>query len=210
MSGPRLFFLAALLAVLLATFTRTFIVQGLFIPTGSMRPTLIAGDHILVGKLLYQPPRNGFLAALRPSREVRRYDVLIFRSPGNPSVLRVKRCIGLPGELIAFKESVVWIDGRRLKADPHVYSPIGEATNALPSQGVRVPQGHYFVLGDNRSDSSDSRDLGPIPHSALVGRALLVYWSFRPPPAKGEGTPWRSIRALAATTRWARTFLPIH
>ena len=173
-SLPRLSLQALLLAILLATFTRTFVVQGVHIPSGSMSPALVAGDHALVGKLIYQTPRTGPLAPFRPSRAVRRGDVVVFRSPSDPGTLLVKRCVGLPGEVVS-----------------------------VTAHPVSVPRGHYFVLGDDRQGSYDSRDFGPIPHAALVGRVTLVYWSLRP---RASDLDEGAVRRLFSGTRWNRTF----
>ncbi|HET9077829.1 MAG TPA: signal peptidase I [Acidimicrobiales bacterium] len=150
-------------AVLAAVVLRSFVVQPYFIPSGSMEPTLMIGDKVLVNKLSYD------------FHSVHRGDVIVFKKPPNdysPGIKDlIKRVIGLPGETISARGGSVYIDGRPL---PEPWLPKGTTTaNFAP---VHVPAGDYFVMGDNRGNSADSRVIGPISGSLIVGRAFLIIW----------------------------------
>jgi signal peptidase I len=152
-----------LVALLAAVVLRTFIVQPYYIPSGSMEPTLLVGDKVLVNKLSYD------------FHGVHRGDVVVFkRPPGDysPGIKDlIKRVIGLPNDTISASRGVVLIDGQRL-AEPW----LPRATITADFAPVRVPAGEYFVMGDNRGNSADSRVIGPIPKNLIVGRAFLIVW----------------------------------
>lgn len=154
------------MAILLATVVRQVVFQSYFIPSGSMLPTLQIGDRILVDKLSYD---------LHP---VHRGDIIVFAKPasdvGDPSVHDlVKRVIGLPGDRIAAAGGHVYINGKLLK-EP--YLPSTAPTYDLPPEVV--PKGDVFVMGDNRTDSKDSRFFGPISEKLIVGRVVLIFYPF--------------------------------
>jgi signal peptidase I len=144
---------------------RAFVVQTFYIPSASMEPTLMIGDRIIVDKLSYR------------LHDVHRGDVVVFgRPPGEQAALDikdlVKRVIGLPGETISSSGNTVYIDGRPLK-EPWL------APNTVLGQPIttyHIPKGDYFVMGDNRSNSQDSRFFGPIPRSLIVGRVVMRIW----------------------------------
>jgi signal peptidase I len=150
-------------AVLAAILIRTFVVQPFFIPSGSMEPTLAVGDRVLVNKLSYHV------------HSVHRGDIIVFTKPANdnsPGVKDlIKRVIGLPGETISGQNGHVLIDGRQL-AEP--WLPKGETTSPFPS--TAIPAGDYFMMGDNRGDSADSRIIGPVPRHLFIGRAFVRVW----------------------------------
>ena len=186
-----------------------------------MEKTVLTGDRVLVNKLLYAPVR-GPLAALLPSRRPRRGDVVVFRFPEDPRRRLLKRIVGLPGETVAIRDRLVFVDGRPLDepyafhADDRVWpddpsiSEEHRRRDQLPA--FAVPPGAYFVLGDNRDDSSDSRSWGPVPAGDLVGRALFVYWSLPPRPSgapSGIATWITRPFEILTRTRWSRTFLPV-
>jgi signal peptidase I len=152
-----------LVAVGVAVAVRTFVVQTFYIPSASMEPTLMVGDRILVDKLSYHLHAVG------------RGDIVVFSKPAGevtPGVNDlVKRVIGLPGETISSPDGRVWINGSPL-AEP--WLPSGTVTRGIKPQ--KIPQGEYFVMGDNRGDSSDSRVFGPIPKSLIVGRVVFRIW----------------------------------
>jgi len=191
--SPRDYLVAFLVATILALFARTFLVQAFRIPTPSMEPTLLVGDHLLVDKSVYGSLRTGGVRGgaaapgWLPARGVRRGDVVVFRSPVEPGRDLVKRCLGLPGETVAVRDGGVWIDGRPL-AEGGYRHPGGGAVDALTGGGwgfgpVVVPAGTYFCFGDHRDASLDSRAWGPVPASAVVGRALLIYASCENAPS---------------------------
>ncbi len=165
-----------LMAVLLCTLLlRTYVIQSFSIPSGSMEPTLQVGDRIIVNKLSYR------------IHSVHRGDVVVFARPAledQEYADLVKRVIGLPGETISSKGCKIYINGKPL-AEPWLPSGPSSCSTALPDDEhpqfnlpgpVTIPAGHYYVMGDNRTDSEDSRFFGPIPESLIVGRAVAVVW----------------------------------
>lgn len=165
-----------LMAVLLCTvLLRTYVIQSFYIPSPSMVPTLDVGDRIMVNKLSYD------------MHGVHRADVVVFKRPpleqqDFPDL--VKRVIGLPGETVSSKDGHIYINGKLLD-EPWLPPGPTSYTGALPGDAnqqfnmpgpVTVPAGEYFVMGDNRTDSEDSRFFGPIPKALIVGRAVAVVW----------------------------------
>lgn len=150
-------------AVVAAILIRAFVFEPFFIPSGSMEPTLKVNDRVLVNKLSYD------------LHGIHRGDVVVFRKPPNdysPNIKDlIKRVIGLPGETISGKDGAVYINGHRLK-EP--WLPKGVTTAPFPA--VAIPRGDYFVMGDNRGDSADSRVIGPISGKLIVGRAFMIVW----------------------------------
>jgi signal peptidase I len=207
-----------LAAVVFALFARTFLFQAFEVPSPSMEKNVLTGDRLLVNKFVFASGDRRFSAVL-PERAVRRGDVVVFRFPEDPRRDFIKRVIALPGETIAIRNKRVFIDGRLLDepyafhADDTVWpdepsiAPEHRRRDQLPP--VRVSDGAYFVMGDNRDDSSDSRYWGPVPASHVEGRALFVYWSFRP-RASDAPTGFIALARLpfeiARRTRWERTF----
>lgn len=192
-------------AVVFALFARTFLFQAFAVPSRSMEKNVLTGDRLLVNKFVFAPFEQS-LARLLPARHVRRGDVVVFHFPGDPSRDFIKRVVGLPGETVEIRDRRVFVDGRPL-SEPYVFHAddrVWPNDPGIPEDKrrrdqltpTRVPEGAYFVMGDNRDDSSDSRQWGPVPARNLVGRALFVYWSL--PPEEGF-----------ARTRWNRTFLPV-
>jgi signal peptidase I len=153
-----------LVAVGAAFGVRIWVAQTYLIPSASMEPTLMIGDRILVNKLSYHLHGVG------------RGDIIVFAKPpketSDPTIKDlVKRVIGLPGEVISSSGGQVFIDGKPLR-EP--WLPPGTVTTGIVRQ--KIPPNEYFVMGDNRSDSQDSRFFGPIPRSLIVGRAVLRIW----------------------------------
>jgi signal peptidase I len=156
-------------ALLAALLLRTFVIQPYFIPSASMEPTLMVGDKVLVNKLSYD---------LHP---IHRGDVIVFKKPpddNTPGIKDlIKRVIGLPGETIAGRNGQIYIDGKLLN-EPWLPKVDRDTTSTFGP--VQIPAGQYFVMGDNRADSSDSRVFGPITKSLVVGRAFIKVW----PPSR--------------------------
>jgi signal peptidase I len=161
----------ALVAVLLVGLVRTFVVEPFWIPSASMAPTLGVYDRILVQKAFFS------------WHDVREGDIVVFRQPPRdhcpgPQGDLVKRVIALPGQTIYSSGTSIYIDGRRL-AEPYLprYDPLGPAIpDATSRHPYRVPAGEFYVLGDNRADSCDSRYWGPITGASIVGRVILTFW----------------------------------
>jgi signal peptidase I len=202
-STAREYFESILIAVLLALFARTFVVQAFKIPTGSMEPNLLVGDHLLVNKFIFSPTLSGVERALLPNREIRRGDIVVFKYPEEPERDFIKRVIGLPGETIELRNKKVHINGQPLdeKYVHYIFPPAegGEpkAWDLRETYGpVSVPADHFFMMGDNRDNSQDSRYWGFLPRSYVKGRALVIYWSFD----EAAGAP----ASMFARIRWNR------
>ena len=205
-STAREYFESICVAVILALFVRTFVVQAFKIPTGSMENNLLIGDHLLVNKFLYAPTVTGLERALLPIDPIRRGEIIVFKYPEDPERDFIKRVIALPGETIELKKKRVFIDGRQLD-EPYVryLTPPdedgGEDFDVRVQYGpVTVPAGHLFMMGDNRDNSQDSRYWGFLPQEYVKGKALFIYFSF------GEG----GLSDLVSGVRWSRIFHQIH
>ena len=194
---------AMFIALVLAVFIRTFFVQAYKIPSGSMEPTLLVGDHILVNKILYGLripdsifgleipglPLGHYVFHLAP---VRRGDVVVFVFPPDRSKDFIKRVIGVAGDTIAVKNGVVWLNGSEMP-DPHRHwevaaedrSPVSPRDNFGP---VTVPAGKLFMMGDNRDRSYDGRFWGFVDLNDVEGRATAIY------------LPWNEEKADSAST----------
>lgn len=202
-----------LLGVLLIVFfIRTFIGEATIIPTGSMERTILVGDHVFLNKLFYGP-RIPFTNWKLPAwRQVQRQEIVAFRYPRDPSLIYVKRVIGLPGDRLEMRNTKVYVNGHRLDEPYVMHTRSNSRENFGP---VTVPAGHLFVMGDNRDNSHDSRFWGPVPLENVVGEPLLVYWSYEAPSddwlSQGAMNRARFYASVAmnffSRTRWARTGL---
>jgi signal peptidase I len=224
-SVAREYFESIVIAVILALFVRTWAVQAFKIPTGSMENNLLIGDHLLVNKFVFGPARSSLERTLLPVRDIRRSDIVVFKYPNEPERDFIKRVIGLPGETVELRNKKVYINGQPLD-EPYVHflepaSDSDEVTrfDVRERYGpVRVPEGHYFVMGDNRDNSQDSRYWGFLPRGYIKGKALMIYWSYDAEPAgPDEGGVGATIKRLASVvahfftrTRWERIFHQIH
>ncbi|ADH86979.1 signal peptidase I [Desulfurivibrio alkaliphilus] len=173
---------AIIVALLLALLIRTFVVQAFKIPSGSMEPTLLIGDHLLVNKFVYGV-RNPFSGEVWVSlQEPKRYDVVVFRYPRNPRQDYIKRIIGLPGETVEIRDKQVYIDGEPLEdpravfRDDDILPPSRQPRDNFGP--VKVGPDELFTLGDNRDNSHDSRFWGMVETTALRGKAFVLYWSW--------------------------------
>lgn len=223
-STSREYFEALIIALIFVNFARVFVFQAFKIPSGSMVDNLLVGDHIVVNKFVFGPRGPGRSSALFPLRDVERGDIVVFRYPSDPDVDYVKRVIGLPGEKIEIRDKVVFVDGARLE-EPYVIhvDPLVIPDKPLLSMKIRdqfgpvvIPDGHYFVLGDNRDESRDSRYWGLVSRGLIKGRAFVVYWSYAEPPAPADATFGQRVAEVAgvavhffSSTRWDRTFFVV-
>lgn len=214
--------------IVIAVFIVTFSIQPFRIPSGSMEPTLMVGDFLLVDKQVTAAPDASLLL---PTPAIHRGDVIVFHYPVNPEMHLVKRVVGLPGDHIRLRGGHVQINGRGIdepyavyrpsvhdnfrdnfprldSADPEIDSRWWVRMRKLVDNGeLIVPSGNYFVLGDNRNDSEDSRYWGFVPEDSIVGRPLLIYFSLR--PGEGDRTaalpPSGELAAgLTGFARWNR------
>lgn len=170
---------AIVIAILLALFIRAFVVQAFKIPSGSMKPTLLVGDHILVNKFIYGIKIPFTDKTLIEVSEPERGDVIVFKYPLDTSKDYIKRVIGLPGDRIQIIKRRLYLNGKPVE-DTHAHysspEPLGAALHNFGP--VTVPDGRLFVMGDNRDASSDSRVWGFVPFSYVKGEAFLIYWSW--------------------------------
>ncbi len=187
-STAREYLESIVIAVILALFIRTFVVQAFKIPTGSMENNLLIGDHLLVNKFVLGPTASSLERLLLPMGAIKRGDVVVFKYPEEPDRDFIKRIIGLPGDTLELKEKKVYINGVPLD-EPYVHflEPPGsrESLHEVTSTDVRerygpvtVPENQYFAMGDNRDNSQDSRYWGFLPRDYVKGKALLIYWSY--------------------------------
>jgi signal peptidase I len=213
------------IAVILALFVRTWIVQAFKIPTGSMENNLLIGDHLLVNKFVFGPTIGAVDRTLLPIRNIRRGDVVVFKYPDEPDRDFIKRVIGLPGETLEMRAKKIYIDGKPLD-EPYVHflQPASDAQEITRFDmreqygPVTVPADQYFVMGDNRDNSQDSRYWGFLPGHYVKGRALMIYWSYESGREDylDEGVGATAKRLLSVVThfftktRWERLFHPIH
>jgi len=221
--------------VVIAIFVITFIVQAFQIPSESMENTLLVGDYLLVNKLCYGGPGPG--DHVMPYQKIKRGDVIVFHYPVDPQQHFVKRVIGLPGDRLRMLNKTVFINGKPL-TEPYVR--FLEPPNNLfrdnfprtdiPAYGLEgkwwlemrklvedgqliIPEGQYFVMGDNRDDSQDSRYWGFVPRENIIGQPLLIYWSVKNSDDPPASKPYRFAYALShifQNTRWNRTLRLVH
>ncbi len=188
-STLREYFESIVIAVILALFIRTFVVQAFKIPTGSMEENLLIGDHLLVNKFVFGPTESALERALLPAGTIRRLDIIVFKYPEEPDRDFIKRVIGLPGETVEVRAKKVYINGAPLE-EPYVHfltaparaSELHEVTSSDVRERygpVTVPPDHYFVMGDNRDNSQDSRYWGFLPRENVKGKSLVIYWSYQ-------------------------------
>jgi signal peptidase I len=232
-----------LVTILLALFGTTFIVQAFKIPSQSMEPTLLVGDHVLVNKFIFEGT-GAWYEKLLPYRQIRRGDIIVFKYPYDDHPHYVKRVIGLPGDHLRIVNQTVFINGSPLD-EPYVVhessveDPFGDdfppSNTYLLGIGLRpewadhlfdyvqnheliVPANHYFVMGDNRDRSADSRYWGFVNRDSIMGRPMLIYWSVE---ATSEDYTDRGLMAgvrgigltllhLPSRTRWNRMLRELH
>jgi signal peptidase I len=201
-------FLASLLvAVILALFVRTWVVQVFRIPSGSMEPGLEVGDHVLVNRFIYGPTIWPEERELLPIRPLRRGDVAVFKFPPEPERDFVKRCIGVAGDRVEIVDKQLFVDSDEVSEGAYVVyrDPRSYSRSLMLDDGYRkrdnfgpviVPKGQAFFLGDNRDFSHDSRFWGLVPMGYLKGRPLLVLWSGPGGESAEEGSGLRTPRLV--------------
>jgi signal peptidase I len=223
--------------IILLLFGTTTLVQAFVIPTGSMEDTLLIGDHLLVDKLAYAPP-GPITRHLLPYEDVKRGDIIVFRYPVDIKQTFVKRVIGVPGDHIRLENKVVFLNGKALKepykynkteyfdsyrdnfpSEPNVHvaeSAQDMLANHTQNNEVVVPPNSYFAMGDNRDSSLDSRYWGFVPRENIIGKPLIIYWSYDAPtealanPTIGLDHLKDLVLHFFTKTRWNRTLRLIH
>jgi len=227
-STAREYFESIVIAVILALFIRTFVVQAFKIPTGSMEQNLLIGDHLLVNKFVSAPTATAVERALLPVGTPQRGNVVVFKYPEEPERDFIKRVIGLPGETIELRAKKVYVNGKALD-EPYIHflqPPDGQSEyHEVTSYDVRdrygpvtVPPNQYFVMGDNRDNSQDSRYWGFLPRDYIKGKALVIYWSYEAGREdyqdEGAGATLKRFASVFAhfftRTRWDRMLHQIH
>jgi signal peptidase I len=224
-SVVREYFESIVIAVILALFVRTWVVQAFKIPTGSMENNLLIGDHLLVNKFIFGPTPLALGRAVLPVRLIRRGDIVVFKYPDEPDRDFIKRVIGLPGETIELRNKKVFVNGRPLdESYVHFLTPPSNDYQEVTSYDVRerfgqvtVPADQYFVMGDNRDNSQDSRYWGFLPRGHVKGKALMIYWSYESGREdyidEGLGASIKRLGSVVihffTKTRWERLFRQI-
>ncbi|MFB3826677.1 MAG: signal peptidase I [Bryobacteraceae bacterium] len=223
--------------IVLLLFGTTTLVQAFVIPTGSMEDTLLIGDHLLVDKLAYAPPGK-ITEHLLPYSQVKRGDIIVFRYPVDIRQTFVKRVIGVPGDRIRLINKQLYLNGKKMD-EPYVYhkteyidsyrdnfpsepnAHVSESAQVMLEKYVQngevvVPEGGYFAMGDNRDSSLDSRYWGFVPRDNIIGKPLIIYWSYDAPtealasPGIGLDHIMDLVQHFFTKTRWRRTFMLIH
>jgi signal peptidase I len=199
-----------LICVIFVVFTRAFIFQQSKIPSGSMQDTLEIGDYIMVNRYVYSPANTALERALLPVRDVKRGDVIVFKFPSEPETDYIKRIIALPGETVEVRTGYVFVNGQRLE-EPYVNPTYRSRSNDYPA--TTVPPNCFFVMGDHRDRSSDSRVWGFVPRELIKGRALLIWWSYMEGPNDINLTGVDQLKAIGSKiahlftrSRWSRCF----
>jgi len=225
--------------VVIAIFVITFVVQAFQIPSESMENTLLVGDYLLVNKLCYGG--SGLGDHMMPYQKIARRDIIVFHYPVDPTQHFVKRVIGLPGDRLRMVNKKVFINGKPME-EPYVHF-LEPANNLfrddfprtdIPAVNLEgswwlqmrklvedgeliVPEGQYFVMGDNRDDSQDSRYWGFVPKENIIGRPLVIYWSVQDwdgsPPATFSARLYHlayAVMHIFQITRWNRTLRLVH
>ena len=226
------------ITILLLLFLTTTLVQAFVIPTGSMEDTLLIGDHLLVDKLAYAPagPVSKWVLPYRP---VKRGDIIVFRYPVDIKQTFVKRCMGVPGDRIRIVNKQVYLNGVKLDEPYKVHKTdyidsyrdnfpgepnyggvepgaIDMLTHHVANGEIVVPQNFYFAMGDNRDSSLDSRYWGFVPRENIVGKPLIVYWSYDATTDQLQDAGisvthmFDLVKNFFPKTRWKRTFMLIH
>ncbi len=234
---PRGFIAEWTVTIILLLFGTTTLVQAFVIPTGSMEDTLLVGDHLLVDKLAFAPG-GAFTKHILPYSDVHRGDIIVFRYPIDIKQTFVKRVMGVPGDRLRLQNKQVYLNGHALN-EPYVVhkldyidsyrdnfpsdpnSPLFPPAQTMLERDVKngevvVPDGFYFAMGDNRDQSLDSRYWGFVPRENIIGKPLVIYWSYEA-STDDLSNPSVTIPHLIdvvihfpTKTRWSRTLRLIH
>ena len=199
-SGLRENIEAIAIAILLALFIRTFVVQAFKIPSGSMKETLQIGDHILVNKFIYGIKLPFVQKTIIPIKEPQKNDIVVFRYPENPKLDFIKRVVGTEGDVVEVRNKKLYVNDElvvqpyAIHTDPHIIPAVyNKRDNFGP---VVVPPDSLFVMGDNRDNSKDSRFWGFVNLKAVKGKAFMIYWSWNKD----------NTQTLLNYVRWDRLF----
>ena len=220
--------------ILLLVFGTSTLLQAFVVPTGSMEDTVLIGDHMIVDKLAFAPP-GPVSKYLLPYTPVKRGDVIVFKYPPNVRETYIKRVIGVPGDRIRLENKELLLNGVKVNepyvvhktpyidsyrdnfpTDPNLM--LNDQAHKMLAENVKngelvVPQGHYFAMGDNRDNSADSRYWGFVPKENIVGKPVIIFWSYDAPTERLADPNLISLDHLLdlaqnffSKTRWKRTF----
>jgi signal peptidase I len=199
-SGLRENIEAIVIAILLALFIRTFVVQAFKIPSGSMKETLQIGDHILVNKFIYGVKLPLINKVILPIKDPKKDDIIVFRYPENPKLDFIKRVVAVQGDVVEIRNKKLFVNDElvtrpyAIHTDPHIIPGVyNKRDNFGP---VEVPADSLFVMGDNRDNSKDSRFWGFVELPAVKGKAFMIYWSWNK----------NNSKTLLNYVRWGRIF----
>lgn len=188
---------AIIVAILIALFIRTFVVQAFKIPSGSMKPTLLIGDHILVNKFIYGVKIPYIQKTLIPISKPERGDIIVFIYPEDRTKDFIKRVIGMGGDTIEIRNKQIFLNGTPYQDSFGVYTDEFVIPGSMQPRDnlgpVRVPEGSLFVMGDNRDQSYDSRFWGFVDLRDVMGKAFIIYWSWY---GENHSVRWERIGKL--------------
>lgn len=233
-------FIASMASVLVVgLFIITFCLQAFEIPSGSMKDTLLIGDHLFVDRVTPAPKTSWM--PLVPYRQVHRNDIMVFVSPAQPGMYLVKRIVGVPGDRLHLKDNVLYRNGQKLDESAYVkhdgsIEPYRDNFPSIPpsfqvtpewhvllrqnieGEDLVVPPDRYFAMGDNRDQSYDSRYWGFVPQENIIGRPMFIYWSFVTPELQYEKTSigdrlgfiGHIVLHFFTETRWSRMLRLVH
>ena len=222
-SAAREWIESLVFSLIFVFFFTTFIAQATQVPTESMKPTILVGDHFFLDKFAFPANYPEFMTKILPTRHINRGDIVAFKSPENPKIPFIKRVIGLPNDTLEIKDKVVYINGKMLDEpykhfiDPNIYE---RGTGTRHDYVVRDNYGPkkiapdcYFMMGDNRDNSNDSRYWGVVKGKDIIGKPLFVYWSYeaepydpRPKSILEYAQEYVSVGVnFFSKTRWSRT-----
>ena len=173
---------AILVAILIALFIRTFVVQAFKIPSGSMKQTLQIGDHILVNKFIFGVKIPYWNKTILPFKSPQRGDIIVFKFPVDPNKDFIKRVIGVAGDVVESRDKQLYVNHKQVNhdfsvhTDPHIIAGTNKPRDNFGP--ITVPENALFVMGDNRDESFDSRFWGFVDLKAVNGKAFMIYWSW--------------------------------
>ncbi len=216
----RDYFETIVTCVVFVIFARTFVFQQSKIPTGSMIPTLLVGDYIMVNKFAFAPLSSVPALAqveqtLLPVRRLKRGDIVVFKYPEEPEKDYIKRVIGLSGEVLEIRDRQVYIDGKPIEEKYKIHrNQKGLNFDQDDYPPTRIPENSLFCMGDNRDNSKDSRSWGFVPRDYVKGRAFMIWWSYDEDRDAWQRTGffekfraiWEKITHFFTKSRWERSF----
>jgi signal peptidase I len=206
----RQFIRRLVIAVSISFFLKTFVGEASVVPTASMEHTVLVGDHLILNKLLYGPEVPLLHWRLPMLKTIHRGEIVVFRYPKDPSQTFLKRVVAVGGDCLEIRDGTLYVNARAVSEPYAIHRGLSRAQHINP---VVVPARHLFVMGDNRDNSSDSREWGFVPVKNVIGEPLLVYWSYDAPSSRwmDENLSHQMafygsiVENFFSRTRWRRT-----